>query len=164
MAKRRHEEVKTESSKATMAIMVIGGLLVAGLVVWALTRTVQPVPEASNEPVATASAPVGIEPTAAPNPALPVPETTAGMQQTPTQTSTYTPNPPSVDENASVARIAVNDLKSRIGTNEVVVVDVRDKTAYVTAHIPGALHMPMATVESQVGALPKNKPIVTYCT
>lgn len=169
MAKRRHEEVKTESSKATMAILAIGGLLVAGLVVWALTRTVQPAPDTATEVIPTASAPVGIEPAAgAPNPAMPAPDTTAGMTAAPgvppAQTSTYTPNPPTPDENATVPRIGLADLKARMDSKEVVVVDVRDKTSYVTAHIPGALHMPMATVESQVDSLPKNRQIVTYCT
>ena len=155
MAKRKHEEVKSESSKATMAVMAVGGLAVAGLVVWALTRTVQPVPEAP-VPAAVATMPAGMETTA--NPALPVPETTAG------QTSTYTPNPPSEDENASVARIAVPDLKARIDANQVTVVDVRDDTAFLTSHIPGAINVPMATVEAQLASLPRDKPIVTYCT
>jgi Rhodanese-like domain len=146
-----------------MVILAIGGLLVAGLVVWALTRTVQPTPETSAEAIPTASAPLGVEPTNAPNPALPVPDTALGSPS-PTQTSTYAPNPPTADENASVARIAVGDLKSKIDAKQVVVVDVRDKTSYATAHIPGALHMPMATVESQVESLPKDRPIVTYCT
>ena len=157
MAKRRHEEVREQSSKATMAIMAVGGLAVAALVVWALTRTVQPVPEpVANAPVT--SAPMGAEPTGVPNPAVPAPETTAG------QTGTYTPNPPTEDENASVVRIGVSDLKARVDAKQVMVVDVRDDMAFTAAHIPGAVNMPMASVESQIASLPKDKPIVTYCT
>lgn len=143
-----------------MIALVVGGLLVAGLVVWALTRTVQPVPQA-----ATATFPVtGVEQTAS-TPAGDtsgyVPAPPAGTTAT---TSTYTPNPPTQDENASVARISVSDLRAKIDANQVTVIDVRDKTSFVSSHIPGSYHVPMASVESQVTFLPKDKPIVTYCT
>ena len=49
MAKRRHEEEQTSSSKATLMGMSAAGLAVAALVVWALTRTVQPVPSVMSE-------------------------------------------------------------------------------------------------------------------
>jgi hypothetical protein len=156
MVKRKHEEVKSESSKATMAVMTVGGLAVAGLVVWALTRTVQPAPEpVPASPVV--SVPMGAE-QAAPNPALPVPETTAA------QTSTYQANPPSEDENESVPRIAPDELKAKLDAKQVTVIDVRADTAFLTAHIPGSLNVPMATIEAQLASLPKDKPIVTYCT
>jgi Rhodanese-like domain len=170
MAKRKHQEVQAESSKAAMGAMVVGGLLVAALVVWALTRTVQTAPADS---VATATFPVGVE-QPAPTGTLPPLDTTTGLPvqngqaaqppQTASQPQPYTPNPPSADENASVTRINVQDLRSKVDAKQVTVIDVRDKTSYVTSHIPGSLHVPMATVESQVSFLPKNKPIVTYCT
>ena len=172
MAKRKHQEVQAESSKAAMTAMVIGGVLVAALVVWALTRTVQTAPADS---VATATFPVTTAEQPAPTGTLPPLDTTTGLpvpngqaaqppqiaQQTP---QPYTPNPPSSDENASVARINVQDLRSKVDGKQVTVIDVRDKTSYVSSHIPGSLHVPMATVESQVSFLPKDKPIVTYCT
>ena len=166
MVKQRHDETRQESSKATMAIMAIGGLLVAGLVVWALTRTVQPVPEASTS--TSMSVPVaGVEPTTSPNPALPAPQpgtnTAAGTPQ-PQQTSTYQPNPPSADENATVPRISVADLKAKVDAKQVTVIDVRQDMAYTAAHIPGSLHFAMATVEANLASIPKDKPIVTYCT
>jgi len=172
MAKRRHQEEQQTSSKGALAAMGVGAVAVAALVVWALTRTVQPVPDDTATP--TASAPVGIEQPATGTlppgdtsgyvPAPPM--TTAGTPAagTTAPTSTYTPNPPNADENASVSRIAVTDLRAKVDAGQVTVIDVRDKTAFVTAHIPGSLHVPMATVESQVTFLPKGKPIVTYCT
>lgn len=142
-----------------MVAMAAGGLLVGALVVWALTRTVQPTPSAT--PIPT-DVPV-VTNTVTPPPAgdtsgyQPVPPT-----GTPSATSTYTPNPPTEDESATVARISVDELKTKL--DQVTVVDVRDKTSFVTSHIPGAYHVPMASVESQVTFLPKGKPIVTYCT
>ena len=150
-----------------MIAMIVGGLLVAGLVVWALTRTVQPVPAET-----TATFPVtGVEQTASTPAATPAGDTsgTSGYVPAPpagttAPTSTYQPNPPSQDENASVARIALADLRAKVDAKQVMVIDVRDKTSYISSHIPGAYHVPMATVESQVSFLPKDKPIVTYCT
>lgn len=145
-----------------MAAMAGGGLLVGALVVWALTRTVQPTPSATTIP--TADIPV-VTNTAAPTTAgdtsgyQPVPAT-----GTPSATSTYTPNPPTADESASVARVAVADLRAKIDAKQVTVIDVRDKTSFITGHIPGSYHVPMASVESQVSFIPKDKPIVTYCT
>jgi|SRR5215213_6632729 len=171
MAKRRHEEVQTESSKTALVIMAVGALAVAALVVWALTRTVQPVPSST-----TASVPMGAEqpatstaPTpATPNPAFPPVDTattaTGSASNTLPATSTYTPNPPTADESSSVPRIELADLKAKIDGKAVTLIDVRQDTAYMTAHIPGAMHIPMATVESQISSIPKDKPIVTYCT
>ena len=170
MPKRRHEEAANESSKLTMIIMAIGGLAVAGLVVWALTRTVQPAPATT----ASTEVPMGVEQTTATmaNPTLP-PLDTANMPPasatTPTttaavSTSGYVPNPPTNDENASVPRISLGDLKAKIDAKEVTVIDVRQDVAFNTAHIPGSMHIPMAVVETQIANIPKDKPIVTYCT
>lgn len=150
MAKQRHEPEQPASSRTTLGILAIGALIVAGLVVWALTRTVQ-----SPVPAADTSQPVSIPPTAATAPNMPL-------------TATQTPAPPvaepSAETTASVPRIAVEDLREKMKTNSVTVIDVRDDAAFAAAHIPGALHIPFARVEGEMPALPKGKPIVTYCT
>lgn len=61
-------------------------------------------------------------------------------------------------------RISIDDAKAAIERGEVTVLDVRDMDSYVAAHIPGALHIPLARVEGEIPYLPKGKPIVTYCT
>ena len=147
-----------------MIAMAVGGLLVAALVVWALTRTVQPVPD-----TATATFPItGVEQPVTATNAVPAGDTSGYVPAPPAgttgQTATYTPNPPSADESASVARISVTDLRAKLDAKQVTVIDVRDKTSFISSHIPGSYHVPMATVESQVSFLPKDKPIVTYCT
>ena len=164
MAKQRHEAEQNSSSRAALIGMSAAGLAVAALVVWALTRTVQPapsvmaeVPTAAGQPAATTSFPTNVPPAdTAQNP----------VQITTAQSSTAapTPVPPQTDENASVKRMSIPELRSKLDGKQVTVIDVRDKTSYINSHIPGALHIPMAQVESQVSFLPKNKPIVTYCT
>ena len=69
--------------------------------------------------------------------------------------------PPSGAE-ATVPRIAPADLHQRLGT--VTLIDVRHADNYTFAHIPGAMHIPLSFIEQEAPYLPKEKPIVTYCT
>ena len=43
------------------------------------------------------------------------------------------------------------------------IIDVRDKDAYATGHIKGAISFPQTDVASRVQELPKDKLIVAYC-
>ena len=159
MAKRRHEEAQSSSSKATMAIMAVAGIAVAALVVWALTRTVQPAPSVMTE------VPMAVEQTTnAGTSTLPPLDTAQNPQLAPPVNATTAPAPPVADENATVKRTGVSELRAQIDAKQVTVIDVRDKTSYINSHIPGSLHIPMAQIESQVSFLKKDKPIVTYCT
>lgn len=144
-----------------MALMAVGGLLVGALVVWALTRTVQP----ASEPVATTS----VETSAPVSTTLPSTSTATTTLLPPGAVSTAATataaRPPEVHgERSSVQRIAVEDLRAKMGRNEVTVVDVRDANSYNTKHITGAINIPFASVETMLDQIPKDKPIITYCT
>ncbi|GEM_PF-510955 len=65
---------------------------------------------------------------------------------------------------ASMPRISVADLKAHLEKGDVTLIDVRDADAYVEAHIPGSMHIPLARIEGEIPYLPKGKMIVTYCT
>ena len=56
------------------------------------------------------------------------------------------------------------EAKQLLDANGVTMLDVRDADAYLASHIPGALQIPVARVEGEVPYLPKEKPIVAYCT
>lgn len=167
MAKSRHDQQPQETSpRGMLAILTIGALLVAGLVVWALTRTVEapstPIPSA----VETATGPA-IDTAAMPAPAIdtaassgfnsPLAPTTAGI-------TTSSQAPVTSGAKADVSRISAEDLREKMKAGSVTVVDVRDALAYQAGHIPGALSIPMASVEANLDLLPKGKHIVTYCT
>lgn len=64
----------------------------------------------------------------------------------------------------SVARITPVELRSAIDRDEAVVIDVRDLDSYAAGHVPGAMHIPLSFLESQVQYLPRGKTIVAYCT
>lgn len=143
-----------------MAIMALGGLLVAALVVWALTRTVEP----AYEPVATTDATTTMTAPVTP-PAQTVPTSgTLPPDALTTATNTAPPPPQPQGDRSEVTRIAVEDLRAKLNRNEVTIIDVRDANSFATRHIPGAINIPFASTESMLDQIPKDKPIVTYCT
>ena len=63
-----------------------------------------------------------------------------------------------------VPRISLLDSYKAYQDGNAVFVDVRDRDAYGTNRIPGAVNIPAALVESRMGELDKNAWIITYCT
>ena len=61
-------------------------------------------------------------------------------------------------------RISISELEKALAANAVTVIDVRGMDQYLAGHIPGALHIPVSMLEGEVSYLPKDKPIVTYCS
>lgn len=169
MAKQTHHE--PTSSKGSLIALAIGALLVAGLVVWALTRTVEPAPTATaTNPTETAGA-------FAPSTAVPITETapinTGTTTATPiasttaplTATSTTPPAAPSpTGDRTAVKRISAEEVRERMKSGNVVIVDVRDAGSYQTSHIAGAIHVPMSSIQANLDLIPKGKEVVTYCT
>jgi hypothetical protein len=157
MAKPRHDE--PTSSKTTMAVLIAGGLLVAALVVWALTRTVEPdaPPPVPVADATTFSAPAAADP-AGTAPGIPAASDTSLTLPPPTTPAQPQGNP------AAVKRTAVEDLRPQLTRGDVTVIDVRTAADYARGHIPGAINIPFASIETQFDSIPKGKPIVTYCT
>ncbi|HEY3054987.1 MAG TPA: rhodanese-like domain-containing protein [Thermoanaerobaculia bacterium] len=116
-------------------VMIAGGIAVLALVGWALNRSFE-APVASQIP--------------------PIPQTTT--TQVVADEHVQTP------EKAAVPRITVEQLKEQIKNGAVTVIDVRDRDSYQMGHIPGSLHIPLASIQAQIPYLPKAKPMVTYCT
>ncbi|MEM4559361.1 MAG: rhodanese-like domain-containing protein [Acidilobaceae archaeon] len=44
------------------------------------------------------------------------------------------------------------------------IIDVRLETAYAKEHIPGAINIPLKNLEERIEELPRDKPIIVYCT
>ena len=137
-------------SRGPLIVLTAGSLAVAGLVAWALTRTVEPpAPEAAT--AVTAPAPG----------ALPPVSTGTGVPSAAPSTPGSTPAPTVEGE---VQRVTPEQLKSMVDTNAITLLDVRDSVSYTNGHIPGAIHIPFARVEAEASRLPKGKPVVAYCT
>jgi Rhodanese-like domain len=160
MAKTRHQP-EPSSNKSAMALMAAGGVLVGALVVWALTRTVES-PSGSTASTATsATAPATTQP-ATQTSALPTGTFPPNAIAT---TTSPRPAPPQVHgDRTSVGRIAVEDLRAKMNRNEVTVIDVRDAGSYGAKHIAGSMNIPFASIETMLDQIPKDKPVITYCS
>ncbi|HUP50540.1 MAG TPA: rhodanese-like domain-containing protein [Thermoanaerobaculia bacterium] len=129
-------------SRGPMLVLIAGSIAVAALLGWALTRSVEP---SLPEPAAptTAASPMPQTATAVPPPAAPA---------------------PGPDPTTGVDRLSPQQLKTMVDRGAVTVIDVRDSVSYTNGHIPGAIHIPFSRVEAEASSLPKDKPIVAYCT
>lgn len=90
------------------------------------------------------------------------PEVTAATPANKSQSPRAPVSPPTSPQ--SIPRVTAAALQEKIGRGEVVVLDVRDIDSYTASHIPGAMHIPLSYIESELPYLPRSKPIVTYCT
>ena len=56
-----------------------------------------------------------------------------------------------------------DDLLSRIGKGDVVLIDVRPAEEYVAGHIPGAMSVPLDDLQDRMQQLPAGVDVVAYC-
>jgi rhodanese-related sulfurtransferase len=67
-----------------------------------------------------------------------------------------------VDRDALEA-VDATELMERLSNGNVVVLDVRPEEEYRAGHIPGALSVPVDTLEAALHTLPRDREIVAYC-
>jgi len=72
-----------------------------------------------------------------------------------------TPLPVGPDE---VPRVTLADARAAFDGGTAVFLDVRSSDDYAAGHIPGALSIPLAELESRLGELDPGSWIITYCT
>ncbi|MFJ6406979.1 ArsR/SmtB family transcription factor [Streptomyces hydrogenans] len=61
------------------------------------------------------------------------------------------------------AELTREELRARVATGSVVVLDVRPAEEYLAGHIPGAVSIPVDELASRVAELPEKTEIVVYC-
>jgi predicted methyltransferase len=84
-----------------------------------------------------------------------------------TTSSETTPNPATTSGEAAdpKLRITQEEFRKLLAARAVTVVDVRDAGAFSAGHIPGALSIPLDSIEQAAERLRKaGKPVVTYCS
>lgn len=59
--------------------------------------------------------------------------------------------------------ISIAELRRRLATGNVVLIDVRPELEYRAGHIPGALSVPLEKLATVFRTLPHDKEIVAYC-
>lgn len=63
----------------------------------------------------------------------------------------------------SLKTITSEELMSKLGDDEVVVIDVRPKHEYELSHIKNAKSLPKSELQKELDQIPKDKKIVAYC-
>lgn len=58
----------------------------------------------------------------------------------------------------------IDALKETIATDRPLLIDVRQPTEYASGHIPNAINIPLQTLTENLDKIPKNRPVVLYCT
>ena len=138
MATKNRSQQPPTNPNTAYAVMTAGAIAVLALVGWALYRSF-------NAPVSSVAVP---PPSGAAAPA-PAPAATSGDDEA---------------AKAAVPRIGVEELHEHVAKNDITLIDVRTKEGWDAGHIRGAMHIPLASVESYLSYIPRDKPIVTYCT
>jgi len=59
--------------------------------------------------------------------------------------------------------VSREELMARLHDGVVTVLDVRPEDEFTVGHLPGALNIPLAALESRLAALPREQEIVAYC-
>jgi rhodanese-related sulfurtransferase/DNA-binding transcriptional ArsR family regulator len=68
-----------------------------------------------------------------------------------------------LDGRDALEPIAPDELRRRLETGDVTLIDVRPADEFAAGHIPGALSVPVAELARRVHELPKRKEVVAYC-
>lgn len=63
----------------------------------------------------------------------------------------------------SLEPISRDELVARIEDGNIVLLDVRPEDEFVQGHIPGALNIPLATLEQKLFQIPDGGLVVAYC-
>lgn len=151
--------------------LLLGGAIVLALVGFAIVRTTKDQPADASVATASSPAPAVAADTAASQtesvPSTLPPLESARPQSVPpvaTSTTAESAVEPHASQVAHVPRITPEDLHQKFEAKDVTIVDVRDAASYSMGHIEGALHFPFASIASESARIPKDKPIVLYCT
>ena len=68
-----------------------------------------------------------------------------------------------VDARDSLEPIDMAELRRRLKSGDVTLIDVRPEAEYEAGHIAGAKSVPLETLERRLSAIPKRRPVVAYC-
>ncbi|BAZ94028.1 ArsR family transcriptional regulator [Thiohalobacter sp. COW1] len=63
----------------------------------------------------------------------------------------------------SMEPVAAQELMKRLKRGEVTVLDVRPEEEYAAGHLPGAVNIPLDSLEKQLAALPADREVIAYC-
>lgn len=63
----------------------------------------------------------------------------------------------------SIYTLSLDEVHSKLSTNEIILLDLRPEDEYESGHIQNAKNIPIDRLEEQLTELPKDKEIIVYC-
>lgn len=63
----------------------------------------------------------------------------------------------------SAETVSIDELKRRMRSGKVTVIDVRPVEEYRAGHIPGALSFPLPELRKKITKLPRHREVIAYC-
>jgi hypothetical protein len=147
-------------------VLIAGAILVIALVAFSVMRSTHTTPSAPVQSTVAETAPLPATQSTATEPAALPPMASPRASAAPPVTAApaLTEREPTKEEVVGVPRTKPEDVLQQLEAKNVTIIDVRDVDSYKERHIPGALHIPLAYIDGEVPYLPRDKPIVTYCT
>ncbi|MBN2176485.1 MAG: ArsR family transcriptional regulator [Demequinaceae bacterium] len=67
------------------------------------------------------------------------------------------------DEHDGATAVSFDDLKSRLGEGETLLIDVRPSLEYDAGHLPGAVNIPLEELSARMAEVPVDASVVAYC-
>lgn len=64
---------------------------------------------------------------------------------------------------AALEPVTAEELAERLADPDLVVIDVRPEADYARSHLPGAVSLPLAELQTRLAELPRDAVIVAYC-
>ena len=68
-----------------------------------------------------------------------------------------------IGRDETIKTVRLKEIVEEIESGEVILIDVRPQDEYENQHIPGALSLPVQSIEEYLSSLPKDKKIIAYC-
>jgi hydroxyacylglutathione hydrolase len=62
-----------------------------------------------------------------------------------------------------LTQIGAPEAARQLRAGSAVAIDVRTRAEWTAAHIPGAVHVPLAELPQRIAALSAGKPVIVYC-
>lgn len=59
--------------------------------------------------------------------------------------------------------MSIKELRSKIKSDDVTIIDVRPQQEYLNGHLPGAVSVPLSELKNKINNLPAGKEIIAYC-
>lgn len=60
-------------------------------------------------------------------------------------------------------KVTIDELRDRLRTGQVVLLDARPEVEYQAGHLPQAISIPLDELERRLNELPRNRTLVVYC-